>query len=40
MESSRQALQTNGNLFSNFKFVFELMVENQKLFKQIERREY
>ena len=38
MDSSRRALQTNGKLF--FKFVFELMAESLKIFKQLARREY
>ena len=28
------------NFFPNFEFFFELLAENQKIFKQIERREY
>ena len=42
MDSSQQALQTNGMFFffSNFKLVFELMAENRKIFKLIARREY
>ena len=30
MDLSLQALQTNGKVFSHFKFVFELMVEKSK----------
>ena len=30
MDLFYQALQTNGKVFSNFKFVFELMVEKSK----------
>ena len=41
MESSQKALQNNGKLFPNLKFVFELLDENtQKIFKRIARREY
>ena len=41
MDLSRQALQTNGKFFfSNFDIVFELMAENQRIFKRIARREY
>ena len=28
MDSSQQALQINGKLFSNFEFVFEFLAEN------------
>ena len=31
IDSIQQALQTNGKLFSNFKFVFEIMAKNQKI---------
>ena len=37
MDLSRRALQTNGMLFSNFNFIFELMAENQKILKRIVR---
>ena len=37
---SQRALQTNGKLFSHFKFVFEIIAENRKLLKQITRLEY
>ena len=37
MDSSRQALQTNGKLFLNLKLVFELLAENRKKFQLIER---
>ena len=30
MDSSQQALQTNGNLFTNFELIFELLTENHK----------
>ena len=40
MDLSRQALQTNEKVFSNFKFVFEILSENIKMFKRIARREY
>ena len=30
MDSSRQTLQTNGNFFSNFEFVFELLAKKLK----------
>ena len=40
MDSLQRALQTNGKLFSNFNFVFELMAENRKILKRIEEREY
>ena len=40
MDLSQRALQNNGKLFPNFKFVFELMAENQKMFKLIARCEY
>ena len=30
MDSSQRALQTNGKIFSNFKFVFELLDEKPK----------
>ena len=34
MDLSRQALKTNGMFFfSNFKFFFELLTENRKIFK-------
>ena len=36
MDSSQQALQTNGKLFSNLKFF----AENQKKFERLLRREY
>ena len=29
MDSSRRALQTNGKLFSNFEFIFELLAKNE-----------
>ena len=38
MDSSQQALQTNEKLF--FKLVFEILADNRKMFKRIERREY
>ena len=38
MGSSQQALQTNRFFF--FKFIFELLVKNQRIVKQIVRREY
>ena len=31
MYLSQQALQTNGKLFKNSKFVFEFLVENRKI---------
>ena len=34
MDSSWQALQTNGNFFSNLVFVFELLTENPKIFNK------
>ena len=41
IDSSQRAPQTNGKLFfSNFKFIFELMAENRKIFRQVARREY
>ena len=40
MNSSRQALQTIGELFSNFELVFEFLVESRKFFKRIARLEY
>ena len=40
MDLSRRALQTIGKLFSNFKFVFEFLAENRKIFKRIARCEY
>ena len=40
MDSSRQALQTDGKLFSKIKFVFELMARNRKILKHVARREY
>ena len=40
MDSTQQALQTNGSFFSNFEFVFEIMAENRKIFKRIASREY
>ena len=36
MDLSRQTLQTNENIYSNFQFIFE----NQKIFKLIARLEY
>ena len=40
MDLSQRALQTNEKLFSNFEFVFELIAEKRKIFKQIARLEY
>ena len=40
MDSSQRALQTNGKLFSNVKFVFESLAENQKNIRMNTRREY
>ena len=40
MESPQRDLQTNEKLFSNFKLVLEILGENWKIFKRIERREY
>ena len=40
MDLSYQTLQTNEKLFSNFKLVFEIFAENQKILKRIARREY
>ena len=40
IDSFRQALQTNGNLLLNFKFVFKLVAENRKIFKRIAMHEY
>ena len=40
MDSSQQALQTNGKLFSNFIFVFKFFAENPNFFKIIARHEY
>ena len=40
MDLSQRALQTNGNLFSSFELVFEILAENQKILKRTERREY
>ena len=37
---TRQVLRTNGTVFSNFIFVFELLTENRKIFKLIARCEY
>ena len=37
MNSSRRALQTNGNV-TNFELVFELLAENQKICKRKARR--
>ena len=38
MDSSQQALQNNGKLFPNLKFVFEILTENKnKMFKRIAR---
>ena len=40
MDSSEQAVQSNEKLFFlNFKFVFEILTENQKIFKRVARRE-
>ena len=30
IDSSRRSLQTNGMLYTNFKFVFESLAENKK----------
>ena len=35
MDSSQRALQTSGKLF--FKFVFELLAKNRKIFKPIDQ---
>ena len=40
MDSSQRTLQTNGKFFKNFKLLFKLLAENQKMFKQIASREY
>ena len=40
MDLSEQALQTNEKLYSNFKFVYEILAKNQKIYKLIERHEY
>ena len=43
LDSSRQTLwayKLMESFFPNFKFVFELLVENYKIFKRIARREY
>ena len=40
MDLSQRALQSNGKLFSNCNFVFEILAENRKIFKRIARREY
>ena len=37
MDSSRQALQTNGKLFSNFEVVLELLAENKIIFRRLVR---
>ena len=34
MDLTRRALQTNEKLFRNFKFVFELLAENRKIFNE------
>ena len=34
MDSSWQALQTNGKLFSNFELVFELLADTEKIFNE------
>ena len=34
MDSFRQTLQSNGKLFSNFEFVFDLSTENRKIFNK------
>ena len=31
MDSSQQALQTNGKFLTNFKFVFKFLPENQNI---------
>ena len=40
MDLSQRALQTNESFFSNFKLVFKIFAENQKICKGLERREY
>ena len=40
MDSSQQALQTNGKLFSNFEYFFEFLAENRNFSKRLARREY
>ena len=40
MDLCQQTLQTNGDLFSNFEFVLDLMTKKQNIFKQIARLEY
>ena len=37
MDSSRQALQTIGKLFSNFAFVFEILAKKSKNIQRITR---
>ena len=40
MDSSQQALQTYEKLFSSFKLVSEILSENLKIYKRMEKREY
>ena len=40
MDLSQRNLQTNEKLLSNFKYAFEILVVNRKIFKRIARHEY
>ena len=40
MDSSERALQINQKLLSNFKLIFVILAENQKIFKRIVKCEY
>ena len=40
MDSSERALQINQKLLSNFKLIFVILAENQKIFKIVVRCEY
>ena len=36
----QRALQTNGKLFSNFEFVFEILTDNRNILKRKAKSEY
>ena len=40
MDSSERALQINQKLLSNFKLIFVILAENQKIFKRVVMCEY
>ena len=40
MDSNERALQTNQKLLSDFRLIFVILTENQKIFKRVVRCEY